>query len=213
VLGIGSHSIWDRQIMNTGILAAAWALAFLVAADAPARAQTESSRPLGRTMGQPSTPLGQPGRTMGQPTTGIPDTGTGSQRPAIGAGRTSDPNPLPDALRDRPAAATPAQPPLLGSGGKAPDGSIPGGSLVALTEQERGKIRGIILSQSVAQEPRAEFKLMVGAKVPESVRLRPMPQAVLDIVPKYREFDFIIAADRIVIVQRSTREIDTMIPI
>ncbi|MEX2127468.1 MAG: DUF1236 domain-containing protein [Xanthobacteraceae bacterium] len=151
---------------------------------------------------------------MGQPTTGNSGVETsGKERPAIGAGRTTDPNPLPDALRDRPAAVPQTKQQFLGSGGKAPDGSIPGGSLVALTVQERNKIRDIILAQAVAQESRANIKLMVGAKVPESVPLRALPPDVVNIVPKYREFDFVIAADRIVIVQRSTREIDTMIPI
>jgi hypothetical protein len=106
------------------------------------------------------------------------------------------------------------QPQFLGSGGsKTEGGSVPGGSLVALTAEERRKIREIILAENVAQEPRPAFKLQVGAKLPENVSLNPIPPKVLEIQPRYKDFGFVIANDRIVIVQRGTREIDTMIPI
>ena len=177
----------------------------LIAGAFAAAAQTS---PLGGT-GSPSR-LGQPGRTMGQPTTGM-------NAPAPRAGRSDqeESNRLPDVQRDRsnPLPAAPKQPEFQGSGGKAKDGSIPGGSLVVLTPGERQKIRDIIVSQTAAQEPRTNFKLMVGAKVPESVSLRPMPQEAVNVVPKYKDFDFTIVNDRIVVVQRSTREIDTIIPI
>ena len=88
----------------------------------------------------------------------------------------------------------------------------PGKKLVALTFEQRGKLRDIIASQSDAQESSAKFKLMIGAKVPEGVPLRPMPQEAVDLVPRYKDFDFAIVKDRIVVVQRSNRSIDTMIP-
>jgi hypothetical protein len=172
---------------------------------------TTQTSPLGGT-GQPSS-IGQPGRTMGQPTTGLRNSTTNQQRPSDidRTGPSDAAKQIPSPLRDKPASTQPPQ--FLGSGGKAADGSIPGGSLVALTEEERERIRKIILSQQVAQEPRANFKIMVGAKVPENVSLRPFPQEVLNIVPRYKDFDFVLAADRIIVVQRSTREIDTMIPL
>ena len=36
-----------------------------------------------------------------------------------------------------------------------------------------------------------------------------MPQEVVNVVPKYKDFDFTIVNDRIIVVQRSTREIGT----
>ena len=122
---------------------------------------------------------------------------------------------LPSQLREQPSAlkTDPQNPEFQSSGGGKAQGSVPGGSLVALTEEERRKIRDIIIKQTAAQEARANFKVMVGAKVPQDVSLRPMPQEVVNVVPKYKDFDFTIVNDRIIVVQRSTREIDTMIPI
>jgi hypothetical protein len=150
---------------------------------------------------------------MGQPTTGLRGTGTQQKSTTdTTPADTSQAKDIPSPLRDKPTTTRPEQQ-FLGSGGKASGGSIPGGSLVALTEQERRQIRDIILKQQVAQESRVNFKVMVGAKVPQDVSLRPFPPEVLSIVPRYRDFDFVLANDRIIVVQRSTREIDTMIPI
>jgi hypothetical protein len=149
---------------------------------------------------------------MGQPTSGS----TGSQQQGQDQGQSNSTNQLPSQLREQPPQpqqATPQNPQFQSSGGTAQQGSVPGGSLVALTEQERRKIRDIILSQTAAQEPKASFKLTVGAKVPEGVSLRPMPQEAIKIEPRYKDFDFTIVNDRIIVVRRSTREIDTMIPI
>jgi hypothetical protein len=161
--------------------------------------------------------MGQPGRTSGQPTTGS-GTDQTSQSQQTDQGQSSSSGQLPSQLRDQPSALTtdPQNPQFQssgGGGGGAKQGSVPGGSLVALTEEERRKIREIIVKQTAVQETRPNFKVMVGAKVPQNVSLRPMPQEVIKVVPKYKDFDFTIVDDRIIVVQRSTREIDTMIPI
>jgi hypothetical protein len=118
-----------------------------------------------------------------------------------------------DRSRPRGQLQEPKQRILGGGGGKAQEGSVPGGAIVALTEEERKKIRAIILKENVAQESRANFKVQVGTKVPEGVRLRPLPSEAVQLVPRFKEFDFVIAGDRIAIVQRSTREIDSLIPL
>jgi hypothetical protein len=130
------------------------------------------------------------------------------RKPAIGAGVRSPSEPREPASLD----PGPLGQQFQGSGGVAPDGSVPGGSLVALTFEQRGKLRDIIASQSAGQESSAKFKLMIGAKVPQNVSLQPMPEQAVKLVPKYKDFDFALLKDRIVVVQRSTREIDTIIP-
>jgi hypothetical protein len=173
-----------------------------VAALTPTSATAESR--LGYSAGRPSVPLGRPGRTLGHPTTELD---VPLRKPAIGAGVRSQSEPrFPTSLSPGPRGQS-----FIGSGGVAPDGSVPGGSNVALTFEQRRKLREIVASES-AQESSANFKLMVGAKVPQGVELRPMPQEAVKLVPKYRDFDFAIVKDRIVVVQRSTRQIDTMIP-
>jgi Protein of unknown function (DUF1236) len=174
-----------------------------VVALTPTGASAESR--LGYSLGRPSVSLGRPGRTLGHPTTELD---VPLRKPAVGAGvrPLSEPR-QPASLSPGPRGQT-----FQGSGGIAPDGSVPGGSLVALTYEQRGKLRDIIASQSGAQESSANFKLIIGAKVPQGVQLRPMPQEAVDLVPRYKDFDFAIVKDRIVVVQRSSRSIDTMIP-
>jgi hypothetical protein len=174
----------------------------IVLALAPISASAESR--LGYSAGRPSVPLGRPGRTLGHPTTELD---VPLRKPAIGAGVRSPSEPREPAS----LAPGPRVQQFQGSGGVAPNGSVPGGSLVALTFEQRGKLRDIIASQS-GTEASASFKLMVGAKVPQSVPLQRMPEEAVKLVPKYKDFDFALLKDRIVVVQRSTREIDTIIP-
>ena len=93
--------------------------------------------------------LGRPGRTLGHPTTELD---VPLRKPDRRGG----------ALAQRAAPAGLARPPrgqaFQGSGGIAPDGSVPGGSLVALTFEQRGKLRDIIASQSDAQESSAKLQ-------------------------------------------------------
>ena len=47
----------------------------------------------------------------------------------------------------------------------------------------------------------------VGAAVPGDVTLMPLPASVVDLVPEYRGYDYVVAHDEIVIVEPSTRHI------
>lgn len=189
----------------SSLRAASLVAAFVLIAFVQAEASADSRR--GYTAGRASVPPGQPGRTLGQPTTG-----PAPERRAIGVDEEVRPLGERNPRELSPAPLSPSTTQFFGSGGRTKDGSIPGGSLVALDEGQRRKVREIILAQDAPREPSADFRIMVGAKVPESVPLRPIPPDAVAVVPQYRDFDFTVVGNRIVVVQRSTREIDTMIP-
>ena len=54
----------------------------------------------------------------------------------------------------------------------------------------------------------ANFAHSVGAQVPGSVRIYGVPQSIVDIVPQYRGFDYIIVGNDHLIVDPSTLQID-----
>jgi hypothetical protein len=54
---------------------------------------------------------------------------------------------------------------------------------------------------------RVDFSVSVGAVVPTHVHLRPLPTTIVDIVPRYRGYDFFAARDEIVIVEPHTHKI------
>jgi hypothetical protein len=59
------------------------------------------------------------------------------------------------------------------------------------------------------REARTEvnFSISVGATVPTQVRFRPLPREVVEIVPQYRGYEYVVVRNEIVIVEPKTRKI------
>jgi uncharacterized protein DUF1236 len=50
-------------------------------------------------------------------------------------------------------------------------------------------------------------KVRVGEPIPGDVNLMPLPNSIVDLVPEYRDYDYVVVNDEIVIVQPSTRHV------
>ena len=58
----------------------------------------------------------------------------------------------------------------------------------------------------------AKFSVSVGTTVPRDVRLERLPADVVEIVPQYRDYDFVVVRDEIVIVDPSSYRIVASLP-
>lgn len=78
---------------------------------------------------------------------------------------------------------------------------------VNVTTEQRTEIRNVIIENKV--EPvRPTFSISVGTAVPRTVRLHKLPARVIQIVPQYRDYEYIVLADeRIIIIDPATYEI------
>jgi hypothetical protein len=56
------------------------------------------------------------------------------------------------------------------------------------------------------------FSLSVGTAVPRDVRLQPLPAEVVEVVPQYRGYNFVLVKDEIVIVEPSSYQIVAVVP-
>jgi hypothetical protein len=56
-----------------------------------------------------------------------------------------------------------------------------------------------------------KFSVSVGASVPQSVRFHPLPRDIVELVPQYRGYDYVVANDEIVIIEPKTRKIVTVL--
>jgi hypothetical protein len=56
------------------------------------------------------------------------------------------------------------------------------------------------------------FSVSVGTVIPRDVRLSPLPADVVEIVPQYRGYEFVLVKDEIVIVDPATYKIVTVLP-
>lgn len=66
------------------------------------------------------------------------------------------------------------------------------------------------IRQNLRGGPRVDnlnVAIAVGAHLPRHVRLRPLPIAVVEIVPQYRGYDYVLVGNRILVVDPRTHEI------
>lgn len=96
--------------------------------------------------------------------------------------------------------------PAEGESQQTQQGQSSGGD-VDVTVEQKTEITQIVKEENV--EPvDVDFNVTVGAAVPETVELRPLPQRIVKIVPRYKGYRFFVLADgRIVIVEPSSLKV------
>lgn len=83
---------------------------------------------------------------------------------------------------------------------------------VNINDQQRTRISASISHLNVQPLTNVNFSLSVGTVVPRDIRLLPLPAEVVEIVPQYRGYNFVLVKDEIVIVEPSTYKIVTVLP-
>jgi hypothetical protein len=83
---------------------------------------------------------------------------------------------------------------------------------VQLSSEQRGKIHASIFNQKVEHVSHANFTIRVGERVPRTVRFYPLPSEIVEIVPEYSGYDYIVVGDEILIIDPGTLEIVAVLP-
>lgn len=83
---------------------------------------------------------------------------------------------------------------------------------VNINDQQRTRISQSISHLDVHPLNSVNFSLSVGTVVPRDVRLQPLPSEVVETVPQYRGYDFVLVKDEIVIVEPSSYKIVAVLP-
>jgi hypothetical protein len=71
--------------------------------------------------------------------------------------------------------------------------------------------QGEVRSEPVEKLDRVDFSLSTGTVVPSYAPVRPLPERIVEIVPQYRGYDFVMVRDEIVIIEPRTRRIVTIL--
>ncbi len=72
-----------------------------------------------------------------------------------------------------------------------------------LSNESASRIADTLFATATPQN----VNVSIGAALPGNVRLMPLPTTVVDLVPEYRDYDYVLVNDEIVIVQPSTRHV------
>jgi hypothetical protein len=85
---------------------------------------------------------------------------------------------------------------------------------VNLSPEQRSKIHQVIVSdRNAPRVTNVDFQLNVGARVPrDKVKLARVPSTIVEIQPAWRDFEYFLVGDQIVIVNPRTLEIVAVVP-
>lgn len=81
-----------------------------------------------------------------------------------------------------------------------------------LNEKERTRVSESISRLNAKPVTNVNFSLSVGTVVPRDVHFQPLPADVVEVMPQYRGYNFIVVRDDIVIVEPSTYRIVDVLP-
>lgn len=83
---------------------------------------------------------------------------------------------------------------------------------VNINDQQRTRISQSLARTDVRPLTNVNFSLSVGTVIPHDVHLATLPADVVEIVPQYRGYSFVVVRDEIVIVEPSSHKIVTTLP-
>ncbi|WP_370693882.1 DUF1236 domain-containing protein [Methylobacterium sp. NEAU K] len=86
------------------------------------------------------------------------------------------------------------------------------GAVTRLDTRQRTEFRSSITHLGVSPLRDVAFGLAVGTAIPRSVTLHRLPREIIEIVPEYEGYEFILVRDDIVIIDPDTYEIVDVIP-
>jgi hypothetical protein len=82
------------------------------------------------------------------------------------------------------------------------------GSITSVTTEQKTKIRSVFTRHHVEPARNLNVSVNVGVRLPHSVHLYPIPADVIEIVPEYRDYEYIMLDDeRIAIIDPDTYEV------
>ena len=88
-----------------------------------------------------------------------------------------------------------------------------GGGAVALSAEQKTKIRSTVLTGNAPRVTNVNFSISVGTAVPRTVRLVAVPAPLLEVHPAWRGYMYFVHGDEIVIVEPGTLRIVAVIQV
>jgi hypothetical protein len=76
-----------------------------------------------------------------------------------------------------------------------------------LSETDKTKVFSTLKSSKQASKQRIDVSVNVGQRLPARVHARPLPRTVVEVMPQYRGYDYVMVRDEIAIVRPGTREV------
>jgi hypothetical protein len=175
---------------------------------APAQAQTNAPPPSNNQAQQ--TPATGSSSNQAQQAPSNPN--TTAQQPSQ---NTTAQQPPQSNTAQQPSQSTTAQQPPQSTNPPSNTAQSPSTNTTAsinINDQQRTRVTESISRLNVQPLTSVNFSLSVGTAVPRDIRLQPLPADVVQVVPQYRGYNFLVVRNEIVIVDPSSYQIVTVLP-
>ena len=118
----------------------------------------------------------------------------------------------PGSIPPRRAAQVPEKPQTTGQG--SPPSPKPGmaPAPAALSAEQHVKIRETLRGEKVEHLNNVQFSITVGEAIPKTVHLYRFPVSVMTYAPQYRDYEYFMVGDEILVVEPGTLRIVAVIP-
>lgn len=78
---------------------------------------------------------------------------------------------------------------------------------IKLSSEEKSRVAQSFTTREVKRVENVSFSISVGVSVPRDLTLHPVPADVVEIVPAYRDYRYVVVEDQIMIVNPKTRKV------
>jgi hypothetical protein len=93
-------------------------------------------------------------------------------------------------------------------------GKASGGKSVQLSETQRTQIKSVVgKDRNFARVDHVDFSINVGVAVPHTVQVAVLPTDIVELVPEYRGFDYVVVGDQLLIIDPNTMLIVEVLPV
>jgi hypothetical protein len=82
-----------------------------------------------------------------------------------------------------------------------------------LSPGQKTRLHEIIAGGNLQRVNHADFALSAGTRVPNTVRLYDVPATIVDILPQYSGFEYVVVRDELVIIDPETLVIVAVLPV
>lgn len=82
-----------------------------------------------------------------------------------------------------------------------------------ITEAQKDRIRNSVKNAKVDHVAKLAIPLTVGAEVPRNLHFYPFPKEVAEIAPEYGSFFYVVAAEKIVVIDPLSYRIVAILPV
>jgi hypothetical protein len=89
-----------------------------------------------------------------------------------------------------------------------------GGKSVQLSETQRSQIKNVVVKDhNVARVDHVDFSVNVGVAVPRTIHFAVLPEDIVQLVPEYQGFDYVVVGDQLLIIDPNTMLIVEILPV